>query len=132
MSRRNLLDLRRSERLKIARGLTTPAAFLEIVSEIEQTLLDFPKVTAANEEQIYLFGVDMRQLLKARENQGLRFPGFRSDIDESVRTVFGGGFLGLTLAETMAALRERLERHRVRHSNPEPVDRRVREVSLVR
>lgn len=106
MMKKNLLDLRRSERLELARRLSTPEAFQEIAEAIERTLLGFSRVTSETEEQIYLFGVEVRQLLEARCNRELSIPPLRSHSNTDVQKVFAGGLLGLSLAATLANLNE--------------------------
>jgi hypothetical protein len=122
MIKRNLLDLRLSERLEIARQLDSTEALGELASAIEQTLLSFKNVTGATEEQIYLFGLDMRQLLNERPNKDFNVPSFRSHINEEIQTVFAGGFIGLDFAETLAALREKRDLKRL--GNLEAINRR--------
>lgn len=138
MIKRNLLDLRLSERIEIARQLDSTEALGELASAIEQTLLSFKNVSGATEEQIYLFGLDMRQLLNERPNKALNVPTFRSHINEEIQTVFAGGFIGLDFAETLAALREKrtlkrladLEAKNRRASDTEIRDVATREASL--
>lgn len=106
MMNKNLLDLRRSERLELAKSLSTPESFQEIAEAIERTLLGFSRVTSETEEQIYLFGAEVRQLLASRKNMQLSIPPLRSHSNTDVQKVFAGGLLGLSLADTLANLNE--------------------------
>lgn len=101
----NLLELRRSEREGLASLLeAAPHEELENLSRnIEDTLSKFATVVPENEEQIYLFGLDMRNLL-ASAKIGSAIPSFRNHPEPDVMMLFGGGFLGLSFAATLEKL----------------------------
>jgi hypothetical protein len=132
----NLLDLRRSERAELAALLEkAPREELENLSRnIEDTLSKFATVFPENEEQIYLFGLDMRNLL-ASMKVARTIPSFRDHPEPDVMMVFGGGFLGLAFAETLEKLEadRRTRRAELRANTAEREARRnSSEANLVR
>ena len=132
----NLLDLRRSERGELASLLeNAPGEELENLSlNIEDTLSRFATVFPENEEQIYLFGLDMRKLLSSMKVPRT-IPSFREHPEPDVMMVFGGGFLGLTFAETLEKLEadRTARRAELRANTAEREARRTAsETSLVR
>lgn len=133
-SRINLLDLRRSEKRRLAEKLHDGLAadFKSLWERIEKTLSQFTLLVAENEEQIYFFGSSMRELVGSWPDS--KSLPMRQHASNEVDLVFSGGFLGLSFEDTLERLRKnnramaekrRLDRHIVgaRASHMEKSDR---------
>lgn len=110
----NLLELRKSEREQLAASLKGASrSDLEHFSKnIENTLSRFTAIYPENEEQVFLFGLEMNHLLNSL-NLARAIPGgLRDHLNEDVAIVFAGGFMGLSLKETREKLEEDRRRRR--------------------
>jgi hypothetical protein len=108
----NLLELRKSEREQLAASLegASQTDLENFARNIENTLSRFSAIFPENEEQVFLFGLEMNHLLNSL-NLARSIPGgLRDHLNEDVAIVFAGGFMGLSLKET----REKLEADRKR------------------
>jgi hypothetical protein len=79
----------------------------DLARAIENTLSAFHDAVPQTQEQIYLFGSDMRRLVEERINRDVNIPPLRSHADEEVQIMFAGGFMGLSLGDTLKILGER-------------------------
>lgn len=104
----NLLELRKSERSLLVKQLVEdPGNEIEnLKRNIENTLSRFTGLVAENEEQVYLFGIDIHQVLKAAQIKSGALGQIRDHLNPSVRLVFVCGLLGLSLVETRNRLAE--------------------------
>jgi len=102
----NLLELRKSQRDQIAKALAEgPPEELEgLKRNIDNTLSRFTGGVPENEEQVYLFGVDIHHVLKAAGIKPIALGEIRDHLNPSVRLVFVCGLLGLSLQNTRARL----------------------------
>jgi hypothetical protein len=102
----NLLELRKSQRDQIAKALADGSTYeLEnLKRNIDNTLSRFTAVVPENEEQVYLFGVDIHQLLKQAGIKPVALGEIRGHLNPSVRVVFVCGLLGLSLQDTRVRL----------------------------
>jgi hypothetical protein len=133
----NLLELRKSERERLAKALEAGAAedIENFVRNIDNSLSRFIAVFPENEEQVYLFGLDMHHLLKAAALERSVLGSLRDHLNVDVKFVFVCGLLGLTFEETRSRLE--VDRRRRRKEVAAELDsRRARfhksEVNLVR
>jgi hypothetical protein len=108
----NLLELRKSEREQLAASLegASKADLENLARNIENTLSRFSAILPENEEQVFLFGLEMNHLLNSLKLARSIPGGLRDHVNEDVTFVFAGGFMGLSLKET----REKLEGDRKR------------------
>jgi hypothetical protein len=102
----NLLELRKSQRDELAKALAESSsnALDDLKRNIENTLSRFSTVVPENEEQIYLFGIDMHHLLKAAHVKPIALGEIRDHLNPSVRVLFVCGLLGLSLIDARAQL----------------------------
>lgn len=108
----SLLNLRRSQLRAIGAQLNSAANVEQLSRAIENTLLSFTYVAPETSEQIYLFGIDMRRLVQERPNKEIAVPPLRSHSDPEVQLMFGGGYLGLSFADTLSSLEALKKRRR--------------------
>ena len=106
----NLLELRKSERDLLVERLRqeAPAEIENLKRNIENTLSRFTGIVPENEEQVYLFGIDVHHVLKAAGIKPTALGEIRDHLNPSVRVVFVCGALGLSLRDT----REQLSKDR--------------------
>ncbi|WP_256806789.1 hypothetical protein [Bradyrhizobium sp. Bra64] len=131
IGRLNLLELRKSDRERLVSGLRVAGdEDLRTLSEkIENTLSNFANVLPENEEQIYLFGLNLRKLNEALGDRSI--PPFRAHPDPEVKLLFAGGFLGLSFKEALSELeqdrkkRRQEYRQKVIESKTRAIDARV-------
>jgi hypothetical protein len=104
----NLLEMRRSERDRLARDLADrdPNKIEHLKRNIENTLSRFKSIVPENEEQVYLFGIDIHHLLKAANLKAIQLGEFRDHLDADVALVFVCGLLGLNLRDTRSRIRD--------------------------
>lgn len=102
----NLLELRKSQREVIAKALAEggPSELEGLKRNIDNTLSRFSTAVPENEEQIYLFGADIHQLLKAAGIKRSSLGEIRDHLSPSVRVIFVCGLLGLSFQEARARL----------------------------
>jgi hypothetical protein len=102
----NLLELRKSQRDQLAKALADDSTHeLEnLKRNIDNTLSRFTAVVPENEEQVYLFGIDIHQLLKQAGIKPVALGEIRGHLNPSVRIVFVCGLLGLSLQATRGQL----------------------------
>ena len=121
ISHTNLLDLRRSEKRRLYERLRVGGeSDLKFLWErIEKTLSQFTLLLPENEEQIYFFGASMRNLMGDMFKETV-LP-LRQHASKEVDWVFAGGFLGLSMQETLESLQEKRrsegELRRIEHKN---------------
>lgn len=85
-----------------------PAEIGNFKRNIENTLSRFTGLVPENEEQVYLFGIDIHHVLKAANVKSTALGEIRDHLNPSVRLVFVCGLLGLSLNDT----RQRLSKDR--------------------
>ncbi|KGT76790.1 hypothetical protein MA20_29050 [Bradyrhizobium japonicum] len=106
----NLLELRKSERDLLVKSLGA-GALAEINNlkrNIENTLSRFTGIVPENEEQVYLFGIDIHHVLKAAGIKPTALGEIKDHLNPSVRVLFVCGLLGLSLKDA----REQLSKDR--------------------
>jgi len=108
----NLLELRKSERELLAKELrgASSAEVANLARNIENALSRFSAIFPENEEQVYLFGLEINHLLKAANLERTSLGSLRDHLNPDVAFVFVCGLLGLNFRET----RQRLEADRKR------------------
>jgi hypothetical protein len=110
----NLLELRKSEREELVKVLAegSVSELENLKRNIDNSLTRFLGLVPENEEQVYLFGIDIHHVLKAAGIKSSALGEIRDHINPSVRFVFVCGLLGLSLEDTRAKLAEdRKHRH---------------------
>jgi hypothetical protein len=102
----NLLELRKSDRDQLIKALAekSPAEIENLKRNIENTLSRFTAIVPENEEQVYLFGIDVHHVLKAAGIKPTHLGEIRDHLNPSVRVVFVCGLLGLNLQDTKTKL----------------------------
>jgi hypothetical protein len=131
----NLLGLRLSERNKISSQMNSATDIDLLAQAIENILSGFIAADPECEEQIYLFGAEMRKLLESSKIPQDRLQ-FRTHPSKEVEMIFAGGFLGWTFGDTLAALEgyRKQERAKIRmaHRNRQTEQKNQPETLLKR